>query len=225
MHYLHTEAAQSIIHRDVKSANILLNENFVAKVADFGIPKIVPALDQTHVSTVVKGTFGYLDPEYFRRKQLTEKSDVYSFGVVLMEVLYARPALNPVLPTEQANIVDWARSWWKKGMSDQIMDPTLVGKVNAASLKKFCEAAEMCLADYGIDRPTMEDVLWYLEFALQLEETSSLTEPEDNITNHIPGIPLAPLEPFDHSMSMLDGVKSGTDDDCEGLQPMLSSLN
>jgi len=216
LHYLHTGATQSIIHRDVKTTNILLDENFVAKVADFGLSKTGPALDQTHVSTAVKGSFGYLDPEYFRRQQLTEKSDVYSFGVVLMEVLCTRPALNPVLPRDQVNIAEWAMTWQKKGMLDQIIDQNLVGKVNPASLKKFGDTAEKCLAEYGVDRPSMGDVLWNLEYALQLEETSSaLTEPEENSTNHIPVIPLTPLEPFDNSVSMVDGVNSGTDDDAE----------
>lgn len=218
LHYLHTGAAQSIIHRDVKTTNILLDENFVAKVADFGLSKTGPSLDQTHVSTAVKGSFGYLDPEYFRRQQLTEKSDVYSFGVVLMEVLCTRPALNPVLPREQVNIAEWAMTWQKKGMLDQIMDHNLVNKVNPASLKKYGETAEKCLAEHGVDRPSMGDVLWNLEYALQLEETSSaLMDPDDNSTNHIPAIQLTPLEPFDHSVSMIDGGNSGTDDDAEDV--------
>ncbi|XP_050206916.1 probable receptor-like protein kinase At5g24010 [Mercurialis annua] len=179
LHYLHRGNSGGFIHRDVKSTNILLDEYLVAKVADFGLSRIGPP-DQSHVSTCVKGTLGYLDPDYFRTQQLTEKSDVYSFGVVLLEVLCARPAIDVSLPQEQVNLAEWGLFCKNNGTLEQIVDPSIKEQINPNSLRKFGEIAENCLQEYGTDRPAMGDVVWDLEYTLQLQQTAVQREPHED---------------------------------------------
>ncbi|XP_028807537.1 receptor-like protein kinase THESEUS 1 [Neltuma alba] len=176
LHFLHTRVPRSIIHRDVKTTNILLDKNLVPKVADFGISRKGPPLDKSHVTTFVKGSFGYIDPEYFRTKYLTEKSDAFSFGMVLMEVICGKPALDNTRPTEHLNLARWASSCQEMGTFHEIIDPYLNGKVNLDSLNKVCELAWKCLEERRINRPPIGYVLCELEDALHIELASPIQQ-------------------------------------------------
>ncbi|XBH94467.1 hypothetical protein VPH35_085241 [Triticum aestivum] len=167
LHYLHTGG---IIHRNVKTTTILIDKNCVAKVSDFGFPKsALTRASQMHLSTShVNGSYGYTDPEYFCREQLTAKSDVYSFGVVLLEVLMARTALNPALPSDQVSLAKYALACQRNGTLPDAVDPVIKDKITPECLEKFAETAVRCLADQGMERPTMGGVLSNLELAMQL---------------------------------------------------------
>ncbi|XP_057514374.1 receptor-like protein kinase FERONIA [Actinidia eriantha] len=166
--YLHTGTHQSVIHRDVKTTNILLDEEWVAKISDFGLSKSMTSQSITHVSTELKGTRGYLDPEYFYTHHLTTKSDVYAFGVVLLEVLCGRPPVDVKLEEEQISLVLWAQHCIKKGKHERIMDPFLIGQMSPQCLKLFVEVANHCLHTSSKARPTMAEVVGRLEFVLGL---------------------------------------------------------
>jgi len=107
LEYLHDKAQPPVIYRDFKSSNILLGEGFHAKLSDFGLAKLGPVGDKSHVSTRVMGTYGYCAPEYAMTGQLTVKSDVYSFGVVLLELITGRKAIDSTRPTAEQNLVSW----------------------------------------------------------------------------------------------------------------------
>ncbi|PSS30522.1 Receptor-like protein kinase [Actinidia chinensis var. chinensis] len=169
--YLHTGTRHGIIHRDVKSTNILLDKEWVSKISDFGLCKTGSAShSRTHVSTDVKGTFGYFDPEYFLTRRLTKKSDVYAFGVVMLEVLCGRPAVVSGIDEDQRSLVLWAQQCMKEKTLDQIIHPILRDQITPKRLMMFAEVAIKCLNSRPNGRPTMADVVVSLECALASDD-------------------------------------------------------
>ncbi|KAF8728849.1 hypothetical protein HU200_018138 [Digitaria exilis] len=167
---LHGLHSSQIIHGNVQTKKILLDEEWVVKIADLSFSKTGPSTE----NTTVTGTTGYGDPEYVMTGRITEKSDVYSFGAVLFQVLCARSFIDASLPAEQMWLAGWVLQNKKEGNLDQIIDPYLIGTINMCSLNKFVETAEKCVADHGTDRPSMADVVSDLKYALQLQASAEL---------------------------------------------------
>ncbi|CAK9237931.1 unnamed protein product [Sphagnum troendelagicum] len=177
LEYLHSGCNPSIIHRDVKTSNILLPSDMKnAKVADFGLSRLTYGENITHVTTNVKGTAGYLDPEYFTSQCLSIKSDVYSFGVVLLEIISGRKAIDTMLPNQEAwNLCDWARINLQEGNINKILDPIVkVSNPNLDALWKVAEIAIQCVEPKAIHRPIMTKVVEELRIAINLQEGNAL---------------------------------------------------
>ncbi|XP_041009564.1 LOW QUALITY PROTEIN: serine/threonine-protein kinase RIPK-like [Juglans microcarpa x Juglans regia] len=161
--FLH-EAEKPVIYRDVKASNILLDSDYIPKLADFGLAKDGPEGDDTHVSTRVMGTEGYAAPEYLMTGHLTTMSDVYSFGVVLLELLTGRRSVDKSRPHREQNLVEWARPM----LSDprklcRIMDPRLEGQYSENGARKAAALAYQCLSQRPKNRPTIRTVVKTLE--------------------------------------------------------------
>ncbi|XP_065625632.1 wall-associated receptor kinase 2 [Quercus suber] len=155
--YLHSAASIPIIHRDIKSTNVLLDDDFAAKVSDFGTSRLVPR-GQKQLPTVVQGTLGYLDPEYMQTNQFTEKSDVYSFGVVLVELLTGQKVLSLVRPMEQRSLAMYLLCALKEDRLFEILEKRIMDEGNMEQLKEFAKLAAKCLEVKGVERPTMKEV-------------------------------------------------------------------
>ncbi|KAH9784863.1 putative LRR receptor-like serine/threonine-protein kinase [Citrus sinensis] len=166
--YLHNGSEPRIIHRDVKCSNILLDKDMNAKVCDFGLSKQVIQADATHVTTVVKGTAGYLDPEYYSTQQLTEKSDVYSFGVVLLELICGREPLSHSGTPDSFNLVLWAKPYFQAG-EFEIVDDSLKGSFDVESMKKAALIAVRSVERDASLRPTIAEILAELKEAYSIQ--------------------------------------------------------
>ncbi|XP_037463651.1 proline-rich receptor-like protein kinase PERK8 [Triticum dicoccoides] len=177
--YLHEDCHPRIIHRDIKSSNILLDDNFEAQVADFGLARLAEN-DVTHVSTRVMGTFGYLAPEYASTGKLTEKSDVFSFGVVLLELITGRKPVDSSRPLGDESLVEWSRPLLNRAIDEQefeeLVDPRLDGNYDDVEMFRVIEAAAACIRHSAARRPKMGQVVRILD---------SLTLNDVDLTNGV----------------------------------------
>ncbi|XP_042440064.1 proline-rich receptor-like protein kinase PERK1 isoform X4 [Zingiber officinale] len=171
LEYLHEDCNPRVIHRDIKSANILLDHQFRAKIADFGIAKHVSD-ETTHISTVVKGTYGYLAPEYASTGKLTDKSDVYSYGVLLVELITGRKPLG---------LADWARPLLQKAMEDAIydalIDPFLDNDYDPVEAGRMVACASACLCHAAALRPSMSQICRALEGCISFGDQKTIQSP------------------------------------------------
>ncbi|CAL9003104.1 unnamed protein product [Prunus brigantina] len=198
--YLHELANPPIIHRDVKSTNILLDEHLTAKVADFGLSKLVADGGKGHVSTQVKGTLGYLDPEYYMTQQLTEKSDVYSFGVVMLELITARQ------PIEKGKyIVREVRLMMDKNDEEhyglrELMDRSIRNSGTLIGFGRFLELALQCVEESAADRPTMSELVKAIETILQNDGMNTNSTSASSSATEFAASKGAPKHPYNDGL-------------------------
>ncbi|BAT82934.1 hypothetical protein LR48_Vigan549s001500 [Vigna angularis] len=165
LEYLHDKANPPVIYRDFKSSNILLDEAYHPKLSDFGLAKLGPVGDKSHVSTRVMGTYGYCAPEYAMTGQLTVKSDVYSFGVVFLELITGRKAIDSTQPHGEQNLVTWARPLFNdRRKFSKLADPRLQGRFPMRGLYQALAVASMCIQESAATRPLIGDVVTALSY-------------------------------------------------------------
>lgn len=174
--YLHEGCNPKIIHRDIKSSNILLDDSYEAQVADFGLARLTDDTN-THVSTRVMGTFGYMAPEYATSGKLTDRSDVFSFGVVLLELVTGRKPVDPTQPVGDESLVEWARPILLRAIEtgdfSELADPRLHRQYIDSEMFRMIEAAAACIRHSAPKRPRMVQIARALDSGDQLYDLSN----------------------------------------------------
>ncbi|KAF7048582.1 hypothetical protein CFC21_057316 [Triticum aestivum] len=160
--YLHEALEPKVVHRDIKASNILIDDEFNAKISDFGLAKMLGA-GKSHIATRVMGTFGYVAPEYANSGLLNEKSDVYSFGVLLLEVITGRDPIDYDRPPSEVNLVDWLKLMVANRRSDEVVDPHLERRPSTKELKRALLTALRCIDLNAEKRPRMDQVVRMLD--------------------------------------------------------------
>ncbi|KAK3442825.1 hypothetical protein EUGRSUZ_B03073 [Eucalyptus grandis] len=184
--YLHEDCHPRIIHRDIKSSNILLDNNFEARVSDFGLAKL--ALDaDTHITTRVMGTFGYMAPEYATSGKLTEKSDVFSYGVVLLELITGRKPVDASQPLGDESLVEWARPLLSHALDNEefegLADPKLERNYVEAEMFRMMEAAAACVRHSAAKRPRMGQIVRAFDSLAASDLTNGMRLGESEVFN------------------------------------------
>ncbi|KAK4483989.1 hypothetical protein RD792_011202 [Penstemon davidsonii] len=181
--YLHCKANPPVIYRDLKSSNLLLDSDFTVKLSDFGLAKLGPVGDKTHVSTRVMGTYGYCAPEYAMSGKLTLKSDIYSFGVVLLEIITGRKAIDFSRKPGEQNLVVWSRPYLKDQRKYvELVDPLLEGRFSAKSLQHAIAITSMCLQEKANFRPPISDIVMALDYLASHSIDSRKGRPHSRIS-------------------------------------------
>ncbi|KAM3405039.1 hypothetical protein ACQJBY_007870 [Aegilops geniculata] len=193
LEYLHEVANPPVVYRDLKASNILLDGNFRAKLADFGLAKLGPVGDKTHVTTRVMGTYGYCAPEYAMSGKLTKMSDIYCFGVVFLELITGRRAIDTTKPTREQILVHWAAPLFKdKKKFTKMADPKLDSKYPLKGLYQALAISSMCLQEEASSRPLISDVVTALTF---------LADPNYDPPDDIEPLPIT-VPDFDRGISL-----------------------
>lgn len=204
LEYLHDTANPPVIYRDLKCSNILLGEGYYPKLSDFGLAKLGPVGDKTHVSTRVMGTYGYCAPEYAMTGQLTVKSDIYSFGVVLLEIITGRKAIDNTKSAGEQNLVAWARPLFKdRKKFSEMADPKLKGLYPMRGLYQALAVAAMCVQEQATLRPLISDVVTALSYL-----ASQTYKPEPESVQKSGMAPSTPPRPIRAQTKKITAAKS-----------------